>query len=92
MSVERINRVKDLLLSTSEIKVRVKDLSTGDVVIHSMCNGPMYVDRRKNKIILYRIYQKLQGAEIRWKSDGMLSFGLNCQMWIKKKVSSRAKK
>lgn len=91
MSSEEIRKIESLIAFGFTKKVRVNELLTGDVVNHSICKSYLYVVVKKNEIVLYPIQQKGYGTEIRWQTKQSFHYGLNCQMWVLKKVSSRVR-
>ena len=82
VQVQRIAHVKALMKSGKSIMCRVNSLITGDVVRAS--NNSWYVEVRKDKYLLWPILVSGSDYKIGWTIP--MEYGLNCQMWVIKKL------
>jgi hypothetical protein len=86
MTSKEVAGIDRLVKSDIKEMCRLTETSTGDIVEHPLSSMPMYVHKNKVEIKLIRIVYYSGNVEIRWNDCSTFRYGLNCQMWVLKKI------
>lgn len=84
--------IKKILLaieSDSKEMVRLKDCNSGDVCdCLFLSNIPLFIHKGSKEILLLTISLSCDRVEVRWNDLSSFRYGLNCQMWVYRKIQT----